>query len=141
MRSFPYHNLPYMRNPAFFDRDHEMGQLSTFLSPIVRPKELVQTALSGLGGAGKSQIALEYAYRTISNYDAIFWVSCESAVQLGTSVAAQASALRLIPSDAPQQQSQLRDLFKGWLFDVGRRGKTTQPVSCQQLVLTLVVLQ
>jgi hypothetical protein len=124
MRSFPYHNLPYMRNAAFFDRDHEMGQLSKLLSPIVRPKTLVQTALSGLGGAGKSQIALEYAYRTISNYDAVFWVGCESAVQLDTSVAAQASALRLIPSDTPQQQSQLRDLFKGWLFDVGRRGKT-----------------
>jgi hypothetical protein len=124
MRSFPYHNLPYMRNAAFFDRDHEMGQLSKLLSPIVRPKTLVQIALSGLGGAGKSQIALEYAYRTISNYDAVFWVSCESAVQLGTSVAAQVSALRLISSDTPQQQNQLRDLFKGWLFDVGRRGKT-----------------
>lgn len=100
-----------------------MEQLSTLLSPIVRPKTLVQTALSGLGGAGKSQIALEYAYRTISNYDAIFWVSCESAVHLATSVATQASALRLVPSDTPQQQSQLRDLFKGWLLDVGRRGK------------------
>jgi hypothetical protein len=101
-----------------------MEQLSTFLNPIVRPTTLVQTTLCGLSGAGKSQIALEYAYRTISNYDTIFWVSCESAVQLGTSVATLASALRLASSDTPQQQSQLRDLFKGWLFNVGRRGKT-----------------
>jgi hypothetical protein len=123
VQSFPYHNLPYMRNTAFFDRDHEMSLLSAFLSPTTRPKALIQTALSGLGGAGKSQIALEYAYRSISNYDAIFWVSCETAVQLATSIASLASALCLTPPNTLQQQNHLIDLFKGWLFHVGRRGE------------------
>jgi hypothetical protein len=100
-----------------------MSLLSTFLSPITKPKTLIQTALSGLGGAGKSQIALEYAYRNISSYDAIFWVSCETTLQLATSVATLTSTLFRILPNTLQQQNQLRDLFKGWLFDVGRRGK------------------
>jgi tetratricopeptide (TPR) repeat protein len=43
---------------------------------------LTQTAIMGLGGVGKTQLALEYAYRYASDYSGIWWVRAEEAVTL-----------------------------------------------------------
>jgi TIR domain len=64
-------NLPD-RNPFFTGRDHVLAQLREALAAWGR------AALSGLGGIGKSQTAVEYAYRHAGEYDYIFLATAAS---------------------------------------------------------------
>ncbi len=62
------------------------------------------TALSCLGGIGKTQLALEYAYRYTSAYTAIFSVTAETAESLFSGFLALAELLNLSEKHDPQQQ-------------------------------------
>ena len=52
-------------------------------------------AVKGLGGVGKTQLALEYAYRYASDYDAVAWFRAEDPMMLGSDHAALAEFLGL----------------------------------------------
>jgi hypothetical protein len=54
-------NVPYSRNPNFTGRESILAQLEAAL-PSGMPAALSQ-AIAGLGGVGKTQTAVEYAYR------------------------------------------------------------------------------
>lgn len=56
--------------------------LSQELSDRSRPRYYHRIALHGLGGVGKTQIALEYAYRHESDYNYVFWISGVSQTEL-----------------------------------------------------------
>ncbi|GAA2377290.1 hypothetical protein GCM10010404_36790 [Nonomuraea africana] len=68
-------NLP-PRNAAFTGRSAVLEELRNQLvgtgQAVVLPM-----ALYGLGGVGKTQVALEYAYRFMADYDLVWWVSAE----------------------------------------------------------------
>jgi hypothetical protein len=70
-------NVP-ARNPHFTGR----GDLLHQLRERLRSGEgtLVVQALYGLGGVGKSQLAMEYAHRFAADYDVIWWISAEHPV-------------------------------------------------------------
>ena len=53
--------VPYARNPHFVGRDHYLSGLRKQF--VADPAVGKHQALCGLGGIGKSQLALEYAYR------------------------------------------------------------------------------
>src|SRR5260221_1273799 len=64
-------NVPYHRNTYFTGREDILAYLhSTFIKG--QDGTLIQ-AISGLGGIGKTQIAVEYAYRHREEYKAILW--------------------------------------------------------------------
>src|SRR5215469_10711517 len=66
-------NVPYRRNPFFTGREDIFTHLRDVLSAEDQPVALTQThAISGLGGIGKTQTAIEYAYRYRDNYQAVF---------------------------------------------------------------------
>lgn len=70
-------------------------------------------AISGLGGVGKTQTALEYGYRCRDEYQAVFWVQAETAEQLINGFVAIASRLKL-----PHNQTNAEEAVqatKGWL--------------------------
>jgi hypothetical protein len=56
-------NVPYPRNPFLTGRDDLLTQLSTALRSGEATALTQPQAISGLGGIGKTQLALEYAYR------------------------------------------------------------------------------
>ena len=65
--------------PNFTGRADLLDQLHQRLSPG-QAAAVVQTraqALHGLGGVGKTQLAIEYAHRHAGDYDLIWWVAAE----------------------------------------------------------------
>ncbi|KAK3620609.1 hypothetical protein LTR56_023322 [Elasticomyces elasticus] len=81
---YPWNNIPYERNQNFFEREHDLfAAINNELLPTQQDAPTVgethqrTVVLYGLGGIGKTQIALEYAYRSQSHFDAILWFSGE----------------------------------------------------------------
>lgn len=71
-------NVPYRRNPYFIGRE----DILKFLRSAFQVREIVALvqpqSISGLGGIGKTQTAIEYAYRYYHDYQAVFWVRASS---------------------------------------------------------------
>jgi tetratricopeptide (TPR) repeat protein len=87
-------SVPYKRNRFFTGRDELLRSLrETFTSD--RDASIHTHAISGLGGIGKTQIALEYAYRYRNDYHAIFWLKGDTPEGLLTDFMQLASMFNL----------------------------------------------
>ena len=64
--------VPFLRNPFFTGREHVLQQLHAALHQEQTALLSQSSTLSGLGGIGKTQTAIEYAYRYAHDYTAIF---------------------------------------------------------------------
>jgi len=69
------------RNPVFTGRRALLEQLERRLR-MQSVAAVLPQALHGEGGVGKSQIAIEYAYRHRADYDVIWWVPSERPAQI-----------------------------------------------------------
>ena len=90
-------NLP-PRNADFTGRGASLEQLRDNLIGAGKAVVVAQ-ALYGLGGVGKTQLALEYAYRFMADYDLIWWVSADRADQIVSSLADLAGQLGISVGD------------------------------------------
>src|SRR5450755_530016 len=107
-------NIPYPRNPFFLGRESELVQVRQWLQVSQATALSQPQAISGLGGIGKTQLALEYAYRYHQDYMAVLWVRAESAEALISSYVALATLLRLPERDAKEQEVTVQAV-KAWL--------------------------
>ena len=82
-------NIP-PRNPGFTGRDQLLVSIRERL--LDGDKAVVQ-ALYGMGGVGKTQLAVEYAHQFAGAYDLAWWVSSEPSGLIGDQVAALGAAL------------------------------------------------
>lgn len=87
-------SVPYAHNPFFTGREDFLEMLHTSLGVAHRTPRPT-CALRGLGGIGKTQLALEYAYRYASEYQAIFWIGAERVKQALSNVLYIADLLQL----------------------------------------------
>ncbi|MGH3851910.1 MAG: FxSxx-COOH system tetratricopeptide repeat protein [Pseudonocardiaceae bacterium] len=83
------------RNPGFVGRDATLARLRERLR-----SEGTAAALHGVGGVGKTQMAIEYAHRYAADYDVVWWVSAEETGLIGEWYAALAVELGLLPPHA-----------------------------------------
>jgi tetratricopeptide (TPR) repeat protein len=112
--SSPLWTVPFARNPCFTGREEMLHTLQTRLTPQ-QPLALAQaSALSGLGGIGKTQVAIEYAYRSAPAYQAVFWLAAETTESLMRSLQVIAEALEL-PERNIGQQAQMVAAVQRWL--------------------------
>ncbi|MER7132629.1 FxSxx-COOH system tetratricopeptide repeat protein [Streptosporangium saharense] len=86
-------NVP-ARNAAFTGRgpvlDELRGQLVGGGPAVVLPQ-----AIYGLGGVGKTQVALEYAHRFKADYDLVWWISSEDPERINSAFEELARKLRI----------------------------------------------
>ncbi|HLZ63345.1 MAG TPA: tetratricopeptide repeat protein [Ktedonosporobacter sp.] len=110
----PLWYVPFSRNPCFTGREQIFHMLHTRLSNL-QPGALSRVSvLTGLGGIGKTQVAIEYVYRYIRAYSAIFWVAAETSESLMTSLRQIANQLDL-PERQTAEQSKLLAAVRQWL--------------------------
>ena len=105
-------NVPFPRNFFFIGREDLLTQLHDQLKPG-QTADLSQ-AVSGLGGVGKTQLAVEYAYRFYQDYQAVLWAHAESVEVLTSSYTEMATLLNLPVKDA-QEQAMIIQGVKAWL--------------------------
>ncbi|KAB5583449.1 P-loop containing nucleoside triphosphate hydrolase protein [Coniochaeta sp. 2T2.1] len=77
--------LPRASDNRFFDRTEIFEEVDSRLQRFKPVKEFCSVALHGLGGVGKSEIALQYAHSRSKEYDAVLWVLSENLNALETS--------------------------------------------------------
>jgi len=117
---FPIFRVPYSTNPRFTAREQELQTLRGELEkkPGRGPTSCV---IHGLGGLGKTQLAIEYAHRFRENYDAVFWLSAETEFELAKDYADIARKLGL--TDNLADQNRCAEYVRDWLNGTGMSGE------------------
>jgi hypothetical protein len=102
-------NLP-ARNPNFSGRGDLLEELHASLEAGSAAAVVSTGALHGLGGVGKTELALEFAHRFASDYDIGWWIPAE----LPTSATAALVTLagRLGAAHVPDQSEMVTELLK-----------------------------
>jgi TIR domain/NB-ARC domain len=96
-------NLP-ARNAAFAGREDLLDQLRDRLRRQEAAVVVPAQALYGLGGVGKTQLALEYAHRYQADYDLVWWIVAEAPGAVPAGLAELGARLGLV-----QDSSQVAD--------------------------------
>jgi hypothetical protein len=107
-------HVPYQRNRFFTGREDVLAQLRHALQVDATVALSHPQGISGLGGIGKTQAALEYAYRYRTNYDAILWVRADSVTSLISSLVELGNVLEL-PERNEQKQEAIIQAVLRWL--------------------------
>jgi hypothetical protein len=98
--AFPIQMLPFGQNPRFYGRKAELEKINQALDWKVQGNSPLRTyTIYGRRGVGKTQLALEYAYSNPANFEAIFWVACETGLVLRQSFTQIALRLNLPGAD------------------------------------------
>lgn len=131
-------DLPFAQNLRFVGREKELDQIHTFLSPPSKVDSSTVILLCGIGGVGKSQIALEYAYTRGKDCFSVFWIdaSSQDALRLDLIKIAQrviSSLLIYFPEDIVSKDFGLRDAQALQDQDLG-----SIPPHQQQQIITAV---
>ncbi|MFJ4811022.1 tetratricopeptide repeat protein, partial [Streptomyces longwoodensis] len=84
--------LPRSTSGVFIGRETELSALRDSLTgggsaAVVQPQRTPAQTISGLGGVGKSALALHYATRYRSHYTLIWWITADSPESILTSLA------------------------------------------------------
>src|SRR5437016_5846442 len=105
-------NVP-QRNKNFTGRTELLADLRERVTAEVTA--LVPHALHGMGGVGKTQLAIEYAYRYASHYQVVWWVPADQTALVRATLAALAPRLGitgLVPGRVEEAVSAVLDSLR-----------------------------
>jgi tetratricopeptide (TPR) repeat protein len=101
-------NVPQERNPVFTGREEILQELRADL--VKNCKQ----ALSAMGGMGKTQIAIEYAYRHEKDYSAVLWTFADTEQSISSGFA-KIAALLTLPEKDSTEQAAVTAAVRRWL--------------------------
>lgn len=109
-------NVEHPPNPFFTGREQILEDLNRELTNAGK------VALSGMGGVGKTQTAVEYAYRHKGEYGAVLWAKADGEDSLKAGLAAIADKLGLPEKDETDRDKAVNaarrwlEANEGWLL-------------------------
>lgn len=107
--------VPFQQNPRFLGRDDVLSTLHQNLKSYGNEGSRQRSCVvHGIGGMGKTQIALEYTYRFRYEYSHILWCRAESRPELITSFGSFCQ--ELTPASASNNQSRNVEVVLEWLM-------------------------
>lgn len=115
---FPIHEIAYPSNPNFTGRVDLLEQIEQTLSG--GQTAVVTQAISGLGGVGKTQLALAYCYTQLDKYDLIYWLAADNETSLTDSFRSLAQRLKLATTADTDQQAIVQRVLR-WLGQAEQR--------------------
>ncbi|KAL8310426.1 hypothetical protein RB597_010317 [Gaeumannomyces tritici] len=115
----PFATIPFARDPDFIDRGDILDQLRQRCS-----EPAGRVALVGLGGIGKSQLAIEFAHRTAEEATErwIFWIHAGTQARVEEGFRTIADAVKLPGRNQPK--ADIPQLVYSWLSNE-RNGRWT----------------
>ncbi|WEW60104.1 hypothetical protein PRK78_005589 [Emydomyces testavorans] len=113
---FPIHNIPYHRNLHFFGREAVLRAVHDTLDDGSKSPGFRSIVIWGMGGVGKTQIALQYAHdRIAGGCQAVFWVNTETSMEVIRSFTQIAQLLKLTISETDENHQQDKVAIMNWL--------------------------
>jgi tetratricopeptide (TPR) repeat protein len=123
----PGSRLPFARNQLFTGRVAPLKGLARALLQEAGPATLVTQAVTGMGGVGKTQLAVEFAHRYGRFFHGVYWVNAREPDAIMGEIAACGVAMLLPawPDELPEQVT--------WTLDAWRRGSASRLVILDNL--------
>lgn len=107
----PCLTLPFQRNPLFYARKEILEEIGQTLQNPGLIRSIRSIALWGLGGVGKSQIALEFAHQQFTaGCQIILWIPSETDSEVASAFNKAANHLQVpgvLPTNTPDQNRYL----------------------------------
>jgi hypothetical protein len=115
----PLGRAPYYDDSAFFGREEVLRDIDSVLRPQPNKQQKFLT-LHGIGGVGKSKVALAYAKRYESQFDMTMWIQSQTQMSLSQSFTDIAVELDIPGAERNGKGDENRDLVFDWLKKNGK---------------------
>lgn len=114
----PCHFIPFGIHEQFFGRGDILQRMKDVLDPVEEGSRRKSLVLHGLGGVGKTRIALQYVNQSRDRFDAILWISADNSIKLTQSFLEASRRLGLTPENNDSQDAvAAMSKVKGWLLE------------------------
>jgi len=130
--------VDYKRNDYFSCREDDLEYLHRLLTtaPTSQQRSCV---VHGIGGVGKTAIAIEYTYRFRHFYDCICWIRAETELGLQECMAGLAQSLKLdFPETGNTTNRGAAEAVRKWLETTGKAHTEVRPISPPDLTSLLL---
>ncbi|HEY6284889.1 MAG TPA: hypothetical protein VIX20_04450, partial [Ktedonobacteraceae bacterium] len=107
-------NVPYPPDPFFTGRDIILTDIYKAFHDEKLPNYSLPLAITGLGGIGKTQTALQYAYLHQNEYSIVLWVRADRPETLLSDFVTIAGLLGPVEKDA-SEQNLVVNAVKHWM--------------------------
>ncbi|KAJ5986317.1 hypothetical protein N7451_010682 [Penicillium sp. IBT 35674x] len=106
-------SVPFPQNKTYCGQEGLLIRIHECLRPSATETQYTLRffVLCGLGGSGKSQVALEYVHRYRDSFEACFWITCDTSVKITQGFVEIARKLQLDVHGHSQAHHVVRDWF------------------------------
>ena len=126
----PCYHVPFSPNPHFGGRQDALSAVKKALDPNTENDRQQSFGLWGMGGVGKTQVALQYAASSRQNFDSILWISAENSIQSSQGFGDVARRLGLVQNEMETEDAMASMIkVKEWMLDTCKFYKDVALVS------------